>query len=131
MDVPVAIDRRPGKEILLHGARERIVGDIGSVSRHRFKIDHAGVALACRQHHCKADPTEPAILVASNLRAVSSTKCRRDFASLEKSLVALRAMKCIQVWPLALCCQAMRSGAVHESVAAAPHHFLERPLTAG
>jgi len=91
MDVPVAIDRRPGKEILLHGARERIVGDIGSVSRHRFKIDHAGVALACRQHHCKADPTEPAILVASNLRAVSSTKCRRDFASIEKSLVALRA----------------------------------------
>lgn len=91
MDVPVAIDRRPGKEILLHGARERIVGDIGSVSRHRSKIDHAGVALACRQHHCKADPTEPAILVASNLRAVSRTKCRRDFASIEKSLVALRA----------------------------------------
>ena len=29
--------------------------------------------------------------MASNLRAVSRTKCRRDFASLEKTLVALRA----------------------------------------
>jgi hypothetical protein len=61
MDVAVAIDRRPGKEILLHGARQRIVGDIGAVSRHRPEIDHAGISLACWQHHGKADPTQPAI----------------------------------------------------------------------
>jgi hypothetical protein len=48
------------------------------------------------QRHPRSVPSDgltfaPLHLVASNLRAVSSTKCRRDFASLEKSLVALRA----------------------------------------
>jgi hypothetical protein len=61
VNIAVALDLRPGEEVLFNRAGQRIVGRVGATRCDRSEIDDLGLLFSRRQNQRKADASKTAV----------------------------------------------------------------------